>query len=493
MLEVLRDDRTPFVAFVGAGASALPPSRLPTWKGFNNLLLETLCERLNEYSSNQQPTAEMLEMFRARRDQTRFLAPDFQAQLMEEEIGADYFSVWQSLETRASGPVHAGLAELAVRGRLTAIVTTNFDQLIETALDERGVATEVFFDAAGFEKLSRLTKGKHEGLPIIKIHGSIEHAPSLVDTLRQRLVGRPESLNKALQVLLRRSPWLYLGFSGSDYGYDPHYLGVLDAAKRAKGFVFVHRPGRPLEPGVVTLIEAYGAAKATSVEAELPTWLVETFDLPAWSPPAAIAAESEAEATARVRERIREWAGRLSPVSVVNIVCAMLKSAALDQAAFWLLRKTLKSYRTPDDTETKAYQRYNYNYGVSLFEAGLIRNEVARDDANSNISRLESGRGPERLRVPRPELQTGIPTRRGRAARSAAGVSRPDRGSDRPGGRGDRQGRRRREDRRRRAAGLAGPVRRRDRQRSHLRHHATLHGTCRATQMVRCEGHGPRR
>jgi hypothetical protein len=29
----------PFVAFVGAGGSALPPSNLPTWTEFNSLLL----------------------------------------------------------------------------------------------------------------------------------------------------------------------------------------------------------------------------------------------------------------------------------------------------------------------------------------------------------------------------------------------------------------------------------------------------------------------
>jgi len=77
----------PFVAFVGAGASALPPSKLPTWTEFNNMLLECLCERLAEYSSNRQPTDAMLSLFRARRDETHFFAPDFQAQLMEEEVG----------------------------------------------------------------------------------------------------------------------------------------------------------------------------------------------------------------------------------------------------------------------------------------------------------------------------------------------------------------------------------------------------------------------
>src|SRR5688572_28861851 len=118
MFEFLRDAGVPFVAFVGAGASALPPSSLPSWKDFNHWLLECLCGRLNEYSSSRQPTARLLAALEARRDDTGFFAPDFQAQLMEEEVGADYFRVWQSIDSDVFGPVHAGLAELAARGRL---------------------------------------------------------------------------------------------------------------------------------------------------------------------------------------------------------------------------------------------------------------------------------------------------------------------------------------------------------------------------------------
>src|SRR4051794_12310591 len=105
MLSVIR--QTPFAAFVGAGASAVPPANLPTWIGFYDLLLECLCDRLGEYSSNRQPTAAMLDAFRARRQGGRFLAPDFQAQLIEEEVGADYFRVWQSIDSDVFGPVHA--------------------------------------------------------------------------------------------------------------------------------------------------------------------------------------------------------------------------------------------------------------------------------------------------------------------------------------------------------------------------------------------------
>ena len=152
MLSVIRQG--PFITLVGAGASALPPAQLPTWTSFNDLLLECLCDRLGQYSGNRQPTSAILDAFRARRQGGRFFAPDFQAQLIEEEVGADYFRVWQSIDTDVYGPVHVGLAELAARGRISAIITTNFDRLIETALAARGVVFEVFHDEAGFSQIS---------------------------------------------------------------------------------------------------------------------------------------------------------------------------------------------------------------------------------------------------------------------------------------------------------------------------------------------------
>jgi hypothetical protein len=352
---------------------------LPTWNGFNSLLLECLIERLTEYSRKGH-TEGLLEGFRARRDLTGFFAPDFQAQLMEEEIGADYFDVWQSLDTGVCGPVHTALAELAARGRLAAIITTNFDRLIETAFEKQGQPFRVLHDAASFEKLVTALQDKPTPLPIIKIHGSIEDTASLVDTLRQRLAGRPAALNESLQLLLRKHAWLYLGFSGADFSYEPHYLGVLDAAPDAKGFVFLSRPGSKVQPGVQQIAEAYGAIKASIVEGDLSNWLTHAFQLPA-----SAASPPTDDPTAAVKERIRAWVDTLGPMAVVNIVCAMLKSAGAEHAAFWLMRKTWKTYRTTEDTEGKSYWRYQYNYGMSLLDVGLITNPVALADDKSNF------------------------------------------------------------------------------------------------------------
>ena len=370
------------VAFVGAGASAVPPSRLPTWTAFNTLLLEALCDRLATYSRNRQPTSRMLEVFRTRRDETQFFAPDFQAQLIEEEIGRDYFRVWQSLDTDVYGPVHAGLAELACRERLAAVVTLNFDRLVETALTARHRRFEVYHTAERFAVLPDALEHAGNPLPVIKIHGSIEDAASLIDTLRQRLAGRPEGLARALASLLRRYPWMFLGFSGADFSYDPHYLGILDAAAEARGFVFVAREGAPVQPGVQTVMEAYGPQKASLVHGDLTTWIQDRFNLPV---PDGAAQPGGNPPEERVKARIAEWVAELGPMAVVNIVCSMLRSSGMEADALWLLRKTWKSYRWTDDTQGKSYARYNYNYGLALLDAGFIRNPVSLAGDMSNL------------------------------------------------------------------------------------------------------------
>lgn len=371
----------PFVAFVGAGASAIEPSHLPTWSAFNRLVLDALCRRLDQFSRDRQPTAQMLQTMLARRDTTRFLTPDFQAQLIEEEVGADYFAVWQSLPATAFSPVHAALAVLARQRRLAAVVTTNFDTLAEVALQALGVPFSVHHDEASF---AALAAGPDEGdvLPVVKIHGSVDDPGSLVDTLRQRLAGRPPALQSLLDEWLRRHRWLFLGYSGADFTHAPNHLNLLVLAGQAAGFVFVQRPGVAVEPGVLALLQAYGPAKAQAVEAELGGFLPAAFGIDAaLLPQPAAAPSSSDEVLAAARRGVQGWVDRLGPMAVVNIIVALLRSWGDDASALWLLRKTWKSYRTPGDTRLAAYHRYRHNFGVALRDAGLLYNDIERASA----------------------------------------------------------------------------------------------------------------
>ena len=376
------------VIFVGAGASALPPSSLPGWIEFNSTLLECLGEQVAIYSRDRQPVDELFAAIKERRDTTSFLPPDFQAQLMEEEIGADYFRVWQSLDTDVYGPVHAGIAELAAAGRVAAIVTTNFDRLLEVALLARGVPHTVYHEQALFDTLG--AEFTADALPILKIHGSIEDTGSLVDTLRQRLTGRPASLTAALHTLLVRHHWVFLGFSGADFSYDERYLGILDAADEARGFTFLAREGAAVQPGVTALVAHYGA-KASLVTGDLGTWLADTFALPEPALPV-VGDRSPAQARVLLRTRIAEWAAGLGPISVVNMLNALLRSMQMEDHGHWLLRRTWRRYRSPADTRAGAsYDRYLYNYGLSLMSYGFIGNSVVRADDMSNLLEWKAG------------------------------------------------------------------------------------------------------
>jgi hypothetical protein len=72
-------------------------------------------------------------------------------------------------------------------------------------------------------------------------------------------------------------------------------------------------------------------------------------------------------------------------MAVVNILCSLLKSSGMDRDAHWLLRKTWKSYRVPEDIQGPSYARYNYNYGMALFSGGFIGNPVSLSDDLSNF------------------------------------------------------------------------------------------------------------
>jgi hypothetical protein len=87
------------VVFLGAGKSMLPTSCLPKWDRFNEFALEALTRRVVHYTGREVYGDEAFSIFKYRRDATQFFAPDYQAQIITEECGEDYFRVLQVLDT----------------------------------------------------------------------------------------------------------------------------------------------------------------------------------------------------------------------------------------------------------------------------------------------------------------------------------------------------------------------------------------------------------
>ena len=130
--------RGELIVMAGAGVSAGRPSALPGWKPLNAAISHALCHRLESSLDRPGWLADIAPLVDAERDADRF-PPEYQAQLIEEMCGERYFRALQALDIDVMNPSHDGIAALAAAGAVRAVVTTNFDRLIEQALDGRGL------------------------------------------------------------------------------------------------------------------------------------------------------------------------------------------------------------------------------------------------------------------------------------------------------------------------------------------------------------------
>ena len=78
--------------------------------------------------------------------------------------------------------VHDGIANLARHGALAAIVTTNFDQLIEQALTACGIRFKVAYETKTYRRALQLASDPpNEPLVVLKVHGSVHDHRSMVE------------------------------------------------------------------------------------------------------------------------------------------------------------------------------------------------------------------------------------------------------------------------------------------------------------------------
>ena len=347
------------VLFAGAGISMQPPSSLPGWNAINEIILAALAAHTAEFA-DQDFADQLRDALVSTRDETTWFTPDYQAQLIEDEIGHNYFRVLQALDTDERTSCHDAIAALAAHGSLAAIVTTNFDRLLERALDAAGVEHRVYLAPDDFAELA-----EPDGpFPVIKPHGSVESPDSMVDTLRQRLSERPAGLEQALVDLMSHNHVLFAGFSGADLAYDPNYLGLRRAAADNQGFTCLVRPG-DAAVNMRALADDWGPSAAL-VEGALPEWIVA---LAGSAPTSSVAAVDRSPAIAA---HAAAWASSLGEMVTVSVMAGLLESSGREELAFDLLRRTLRSTSPRRSMDEPGYATFNYQVGHRLLERGTF-------------------------------------------------------------------------------------------------------------------------
>lgn len=205
------------VLYVGAGASI--PAGLPSWEEFLRRCLE---RSKNEPGADFNRWEFTDELINKHRD---FLAA---AELLQMGLGNQLERyIWDEFgQATVPSPVHHALARIPA----SIVVTVNYDRLLETVYSERpNVWTwrdpDAFFSA--------IRNGR---FAIIKTHGDVGNAPSLVLTRTQYrdLMHQNEAFNACFRTLLSHNTFLFVGTSLR----DPDLMQQLDTAKLSLGTEF---------------------------------------------------------------------------------------------------------------------------------------------------------------------------------------------------------------------------------------------------------------
>ncbi len=117
-------------------------------------------------------------------------------------------------EERASGlkqptEAHRAIADLVTRGYIRVIVTTNFDRLLEQALEAVGITPTVIASAEAIDGTLPLT---HNRCTIIKVHG--DYADARIKNTPAELGTYDDRLNVLLSQVFREYGLIVCGWSG---------------------------------------------------------------------------------------------------------------------------------------------------------------------------------------------------------------------------------------------------------------------------------------
>lgn len=230
-LERARADKK-LVVFAGAGISMLAPSSLPDWKGFNRTLLDEI---------KSKATSGIVLDIRGQEAINRLSLDDvgiinFSEAVVKILTGDSYYPVLECLDSDKANANHRALADLARTGVVRAIVTTNFDTLIERAFREANVPLQVALTEQDYAR--PLRPGT---CTLYKIHGSVTRASTLVDTVGQKLRGLPVFVHRRLSDLFAGHHVLVAGYSGGDLSFSADYLSFSAIAPTGPGMTWLVR------------------------------------------------------------------------------------------------------------------------------------------------------------------------------------------------------------------------------------------------------------
>ncbi len=386
------------VIFAGAGISMAPPTNLPSWRDFNRVVIRALADA-SAPLLDRALTDRAVDAVSARHRQEK-LPPEYQAQLLAEILRRRYFDVIRHLDSDRPNATHLAIAWLARLGLVCAVVTTNFDRVLETACTLLDVPLCVHYQPEHFRALTEhLDQLAVTGGPchVLKLHGSVADPTTLIDTLAQRKRGFPPSVIQCTRHLLHGAHWLFLGFSGLDLEAEPNYLGLAAESEHAVGFTWMVRTGTQPKPAVLALQERYGT-RAAILEGELPEFALELLQPHApqardeiTSRIALLCTPTQEDANVALQRSAADWASDLSPALCGLSLAFVARACAEPSVALELILAILPAMEqlSASDSQALSTTLSLVNNAAGILLQGFGRHDEAAERFVKAIETVE--------------------------------------------------------------------------------------------------------
>ena len=259
----------PCFLFAGPGISLAAPSCAPSWsKLMSDVLDETLKAVPEEH---QHIAAELRDSESARRPEE---AMDTFYFILRDKL----FDLFKLLSKGSPNINHKTIAKMAKEGKVKTILTTNFDEFIEQALNQEGVEYKVVCTNEEFKLYYENGCNK---FAVLKIHGTVSRPETILAVSSHYKTSGGFAGYKTLVThnFIEKFPTLFFGYSGWDFAHA-NYQEFWDAVGRKGGenIYFMRFKGSTGGPLLSKLIGRHVGDRLVIGEGSLPETAISLWE-----------------------------------------------------------------------------------------------------------------------------------------------------------------------------------------------------------------------
>ncbi len=229
----MEDAKGTYALLIGSGGSR--SAGIPTGYEVTLDLIERVAELSGE-DTNGDPGQWWQDKYESEPDYSKVIEAVAAGQGDRQRLLSSYFEPTDAERengTKVPMPGHKAIAELVAGGWVRLIITTNFDRLIEQAIQDVGIAPDVI---SSIDQIGHVTPLIHSNVTIVKVHGDYRDVRIL--NTADELDTYPDKLDTYLRSILEDHGLIVAGWSGD---WDPALAIAVAETHPTYGTYWAHR------------------------------------------------------------------------------------------------------------------------------------------------------------------------------------------------------------------------------------------------------------